>query len=275
MREGRLESAQGELAWSTTGRGPAVVLLAGLGSTRRVWGDLPRILARHHTVIAIDNRGVGGSRDAGRFTLEGAADDVAAVLQAEGRPLAALLGASMGGVIALETAVRHPTLVAGLVLASCAVRSTVHGRRVLSALHDLIAHLPPERVGQALMTLAFAPPCTARFPQLVAQAAAGYGLAPADRPGALAQADHLLQGWDLRRQIAAVGVPALVLAGRRDPLVAVEDTRELARCLPSARLLEVPDAGHSVLAEGGREVLDEVLSFLRSTSAHRPPEPHG
>ncbi len=251
------------------------MLLAGLGSSRGVWGDLPRILGRHHSVIAIDNRGVGGSRGAVGFSLEQAADDVAAVLDAEGGPPAALLGASMGGVIALTAAIRHPGRVVALVLASCAARSTAHGRRVMAALRDLVANLPPERVGQALMTFAFSPPSTERFPQLVARAGAAYGLHPADRAGALAQAECLLEGWDLRRQVAAIGIPALVLAGLRDPLVAVEDTRELARCLPSARLLEVPDAGHSVLAEGGRDVLDEVLSFLRKTSAHRPPEPPG
>lgn len=266
MHPSTITTADGTLGISVTGSGPPLVLLAGLGSTSRVWGDLPRVLGDAATVITLDNRGVGRSRSAAGFSLARAAADVVAVLDGLGLQRAALLGASMGGVIALHTALDHPTRVERLVIASSAVRLTTHGRRVMTALRDLIAHLPPAAVGGALMTFAFAPPATGRFPAIVQQVAEAYGLEPEDRAGALAQAEHLLAGWDLRRRAAGCTVPALVLAGARDPLVAVEDTRELAGCLPHASLVELADAGHSVLAEGGREVLDRITAFLR----HRP-----
>lgn len=264
MRQKTLTIAGTDIGYAVTGQGPPLVLLAGLGSTSRVWGDLPKLLGGEATVITIDNRGVGASRAAGGFSIARVAADVIAVLNVEGHERAAVLGASMGGVIALEAACSFPSRIDRLVIASSAIRLSVHGRRVMTTLRDLIEHLPPAAVGAALMTFAFAPPATTRFPAIVQQVAETYGLDPADRAGARAQAEHLLTGWDLRPRAADCHVPTLVLAGARDPVVAIEDVRELAHSLPVASLAELPDAGHSVLAEGGREVLDRVVGFLRS-----------
>jgi 3-oxoadipate enol-lactonase/4-carboxymuconolactone decarboxylase len=112
------------------------------------------------------------------------------------------------------------------------------------------------------MTLAFAPPAHDTMAGFVRESAALYGLDAADVPGALAQVEHLLEGWDLRPRLARLATPTLVMAGLRDPIVAAEDTCELARAIPGAKLLEVPGAAHSVLAEGGREALDELMGFL-------------
>jgi len=258
----RIDTPRGPVAGIETGEGPVLVLVAGLGSSNRIWGDLPSVLGRHFTVIAIDNRGIGGSRSGHPFSLTDAALDVVAAVDGRGHHRFALLGASMGGVIALTTAIEAPRRVGCLVLASCAARLTRHGRRSLELLRDLLRHLPPERVGPALMTIAFAPPFSRRFPGLVDEAARLYGLDPADQPGATDQVERLLVGWDLRPKLAELEIPALVLSGDHDPIVAPEDSAELARTLPSAELVTVAGAAHSVLAEGGRETLERVLAFL-------------
>jgi pimeloyl-ACP methyl ester carboxylesterase len=253
---------RGPLGWSEEGAGPPLILVAGLGATRTIWGDLPHLLARRFTVLAVDNRGVGASRGGAPFTLEGAAADVVLALDEGGHDRAHLLGASMGGLVALVTALSAPERVSRLVAISCAAHLSPHGRRQLALMRDLLHYLPPGRVGEALMTLAFAPCAHARMPGLVSQAAALYGLQPEDVVGAQAQADHLLAGWDIRPRLAHLEVPTLVLAGSRDPVVAPEDTAELARTIPGAELVEVPGAAHSLLAEGGRELLDRVVDFL-------------
>ena len=53
--------------------GPPLLLVAGLGSRARLWGELPRLLADRFTVLAPDNRGVDGSRGGAPFTVTGAA----------------------------------------------------------------------------------------------------------------------------------------------------------------------------------------------------------
>lgn len=266
MSSFRVDTPRGPVAGIESGTGPALLLVAGLGSSHRIWGDLPAVLSRRFTVIAIDNRGIGGSRSGQPFSLDGAALDVLAAADARGHHQVALLGASMGGAIALSAALAAPRRVSCLVLASCAASLSAHGRRSLELLRDLLRFLPPERIGRALMSLAFAPPFAQRFPGFVDEAARLYGLDPEDLPGALGQAERLLVGWDLRAQLRELELPALVLGGDRDPIVAAEDTAELARTLPAAELVTVPGAAHSVLAEGGGELLDKVVAFLAAHS---------
>jgi len=239
-----------------------LILLAGLGSTHRIWGELPQLLGRTFLVVCPDNRGVGGSHGGEPFTLHGAVDELVSVLDHLGIERAPILGASMGGLIAVSAALDIPARVDRLVLASCAAHLSRHGRRSLALLARLIEVLAPEEIGPALMTLAFAPPFQERFPGFVSEAAALYGLAPADVDGTLHQARHLLKGWDLRPRLAEVHAPTLVLAGARDAVVAVEDTATLEKLIPGAKLVTVPDAGHSVLAEAGQELLATVTSFL-------------
>jgi pimeloyl-ACP methyl ester carboxylesterase len=256
---------RGPVAGSEIGNGPPVALVPGLGSTRRIWGELPHALARDFRVITLDNRGVGGSRDGHPFSLQGAACDLIAVLDDRGVGRAAIVGASLGGVIALAAALQFPNRVGALVIASSSAHLSRHGRKSLQLLRDLLDHLPPHRIGSSLMALAFAPPFHERFGGFVDEAADLYGIDPDDLPGATAQADHLLGGWDLRGRLAKLDTPTLVIAGARDPVVAVEDTAELAAVLPRARLVRLADAAHSVLAEGGGDVLDEMTAFLLSS----------
>ena len=247
---------------TVTGGGPPLVLVAGLGSTGRIWGQLPEILGRRFTVICPDNRGVGSSREGEPFSLGGAARDLVAVLDHLGLEGAFFLGASMGGAIVLELARRHPGRVRRMVLASCAARLSRHGRASLELLSLLLELEPPERVGPAMAALTFAPPFHERHPAIVREVGTLYGLDPRDVAGARAQARHLLEGWDLGPSLTEIRTPALVIAGRRDPVVALEDTRELASALGTARFVELPDAGHSVLAEGGPKLLERIAGFL-------------
>ena len=262
MRSFTVATPRGPVAGIETGAGPAVMLLAGVGSTHRIWGDLPKVLGRRFRVIAIDNRGVGGSQSPHPFAISDAALDVLAAADSRGCHRFGIIGASMGGLSALATAIEAPRRVSGLVLASCAASLSSHGRRSLALLRDLRRHLPPDRVGPALMTLAFAPPFAERFPTFVDEAARSYGMDPTDVPGARTQLDRLLTGWDLRSDVRQLRVPSLVLTGARDPVVAAEDTSSLAEALPDAELVTVADAAHSVLAEGGSAVLERVLAFL-------------
>ena len=87
---------RGAVAYERWGGGAPLLLLAGLGSRARLWGELPRLLSERFTVLAPDNRGVGGSRGGAPFTLEGAADDAALVLADAGVSSAGVIGVSMG-----------------------------------------------------------------------------------------------------------------------------------------------------------------------------------
>jgi 3-oxoadipate enol-lactonase len=253
---------QGAIAYERWGDGPALLLLAGLGSRARLWGELPRLLSDRFTVLALDNRGVGGSRGGAEFTLEGAADDAALVITAAGFRQAAVLGASMGGLIACHLAARHLNLVGRLVAASCGARLTPGHRRVLRFFELVFTRLAPAEAAEVVMAFAFGPSFADHYPGFIDQAATLWTLDPEDRPGALSQLAHLQQDWDLRPLLAVISCPTLAIAGELDPIVPATATRELAAAIPGCRYREVPGAAHSVLAEGGVALLDEVVEFL-------------
>ncbi|HVN75160.1 MAG TPA: alpha/beta hydrolase [Thermoanaerobaculaceae bacterium] len=257
-----VEGPRGPVAYQRTGSGAPVLLLAGLGSRARLWGELPRVLSDRFTVLAPDNRGVGGSRGGAPFTLDGAADDAALVVADAGLGAAGVLGVSMGGLVACRLAVRHPDAVHRLAVASCAARLTPSHRRVMRFFELAFTRLEPAEAAEAFMAFAFGSAFADRFPGFVDQAARLWTLDPEDRPGALAQLHHLGAGWDVRAELATIGCPTLVLAGELDPIVPAAATRELAAAIPEARYREVPGAAHSVLAEGGAALLAEVVEFL-------------
>lgn len=104
----------GTIAYTDTGTGNPVVLLHGGVMDRTMWTPQIEDLGRDHRVIAIDARGHGlSSTITGPFRH---CDDVAAVLRAADAAPAVLVGLSMGGGTAVDTAVEHPGVVAGLVV---------------------------------------------------------------------------------------------------------------------------------------------------------------
>jgi pimeloyl-ACP methyl ester carboxylesterase len=257
-----IDGPRGPIAFERVGDGPPLLLLAGLGQRVRLWGELPRVLSDRFTVLAPDNRGVGGSRGGDGFTLEGAADDAALVLASADLTGVGVLGVSMGGLIACQLAIRHPALVSHLVVASSAARLTPSQRRVLRFFELVLSRLAPAEAAEALIAFAFGPVFSDKYPAFVDQAARLWTLDPEDLPGAAAQIAHLQAGWDLRPQGANVACPCLVIAGELDPIVPASSTRELAATIPEALYREVPGAAHSVLAEGGAALLNEIVGFF-------------
>lgn len=258
----RVDAPGGPVGGRTVGDGPPVVLVAGLGATSGVWGDLPFRLARRFRVIAPDNRGVGRSRDGEPFTIDRAVADLEAIASGHGVEQVSMLGASLGGTLGLAFAAAHPGRVARLVVASCAARPSPYTRRLFESFRASLAGPDPRPFGELLTTLAFAPEFHRRFTGLVGDATALYGPDPDDLPGVLAQLDHLRSDWDVMPRLELIAAPTLVLAGRRDPIVPFEETEEIASRVAGASLVAVDDASHSVLLEGGREVLDRVVAFL-------------
>src|ERR1700722_755260 len=105
---------------------PTVVLLHGAGFDHTAWALHSRWLAHHgHSVLAPDLPGHGRSSGAPIPTIAGMADWTAALLDAAGVTKAWLVGHSMGSLIAIEAAARHPSRVSALSLIGTAATMTV------------------------------------------------------------------------------------------------------------------------------------------------------
>ncbi|GAA0737792.1 alpha/beta fold hydrolase [Sphingomonas japonica] len=99
---------------TTMGEGPPVLLIPGLASPRTVWNGVRTDLARNHQVILPEVRGFAGGDPGGNVEpgmLDGIVADLAEYLRKRGGEKVAVIGHSMGGLIGMMLAARHPELV--------------------------------------------------------------------------------------------------------------------------------------------------------------------
>src|SRR6266481_8618583 len=107
------------LNYIEAGAGSPVVLVHGMACGWRMWRSQIRALRPHYRTIAYDHRGHGESSapdDEAAYSQVILADDLAGLIHHLGLAPASVIGLSLGGAVAIELAIRHPALVAALVL---------------------------------------------------------------------------------------------------------------------------------------------------------------
>ncbi|QAT87399.1 alpha/beta fold family hydrolase [Corallococcus coralloides] len=246
-----------------------VVFLHGRGNAATHWFPYLTALARHHRVLALDLPGFGQStpadvhvrsaEDAVRFFT--APVEEALGLVAPG-PVS-VVGHSLGGLVALELALRGAVPVERLVL----VDAMGLGPEMPRA-SRLFFRAGPERLARNLGPWAMArmlPPPPTPLGEKLGQL--GYELlsVPGGRPEAAQAFNALvpLTGPLLHRRerLGEVKVPVLLIWGERDETLPVSLADEAARHLPLARVLRVA-CGHSPQLEHPERVLPELKAFL-------------
>ena len=238
---------------------PAIVFIHGAAFDHSVWQWQSRYFAHHgHAVLAVDLPGHGRSPGAPRATIEAWAGWVAAFLDAAGLSNVALVGHSMGSLIALETALAYGARLSKLALVGTAVPMPVGDAFIAAALDRSPAALDMEAVWghsrQAQLMQSPVPGTTLL--------GASRSLNERSRPGALHAA---LQACNSYRPsmdaVRALRLPTLVVAGTRDQMTPFKAGKALAAQIPGAKLAAL-DAGHSMMSEAPRELLRELRSFL-------------
>ncbi len=107
------------LYYEIHGSGEPLVLLHGGFGMINMFKDLIPMLAKIRSVVAVELQGHGHTADIDRpFSFEFMADDIAALIKQLGYEKADLAGYSLGGGVALQTAIRHPDIVRKLILIS-------------------------------------------------------------------------------------------------------------------------------------------------------------
>lgn len=228
------------------GSGTPLVLTHGLGDDLHFWDGVTPMLAQHHTVLRWDVRGFGRSdKPPGPYTPAMLAADLAAVLDDAGVEAAHVGGLSMGGVIAQRLALDFPTRVRSLVLVSTSSEVGPQGMANWQRLADSI-----ERRGFGSgardASRSFSPGYAAAHPEIVA--AAGEQTARND-PHAYAAAARAMSDYHWTAELPRIRVPVLILQGLADQLTPPGGSVKMHRQLPAARLLMIPDTGHSLPIE--------------------------
>jgi pimeloyl-ACP methyl ester carboxylesterase len=248
-----------------------VVLHGGPGADHSVFKPAFTRAAEFAQVVYLDQRGSGRSDRGGpeSWTWERWADDVVAFCDALDIDHPVLVGTSSGGWVALMTAIRHPSRVAGLVLDSVMPGQAEERLAIFERLGGAEAREIARRYWDGETTDEIREAWTRVCLPLYSQRPGG------DPDGenrlrrirwnheVLDHFRHVLAGrFDPWSRIGRVTCPTLVLAGEHDPVATVPAARRLAEALTNvtARLYVLPDAGHGVF----REVPDQSFALLRS-----------
>ena len=249
-------TATGRIAYREAGTGGVpLVCLHGLGGGSRSWTYQLEKMSSDRRVIAWDCPGYGGSAD---HTIPNPApadyaDALAEMLKGIGvtEPID-LIGHSMGGVIAPQLEARHPGTVRRMVLSATRIGFRDWGSYE-QRLQEQI-DMTPEEFGRTRVKNMCAPEASADAKALVAS------IASEIRTSGYRAAIHVLSVSDNRAEVAALGIPVLVLAGAEDKVAPEEATAALAAAIPGARREIIGQAAHAAYLE----LLDAYNARLRA-----------
>jgi pimeloyl-ACP methyl ester carboxylesterase len=257
------------------GDGPPVVFIHGLAGCWQNWlENIPRFAANHR-VVAVDLSGFGHSElPREDISIPGYGRFMDAFLGQIGIERATLVGNSMGGFVAAETAISHPSRVEKLVLVSAAggpalrERNDPNQARLMRAarLFAPIAaaaiarreHLirRPRLRKMILYKIARYPDRIE--PELCYEVASGAG-----KPGFLDALNAILD-YDFEDRIPEISCPTLIVWGRNDEIVPVEDAYEYERLIPGARKVIFEETGHVPMLERPDRFNELVEEFVSS-----------
>jgi pimeloyl-ACP methyl ester carboxylesterase len=233
----------------------------GLGGSMDDWPPaFVAALAADHKVVMFDNAGVGDTA-AVAPSITAMANQASALISTLRLGRTAILGWSMGGMIAQALAVQHPAQVSRAILAATQP-GTGDARPIPAAAAAAAASANPG----AVLSVLFPPDQSAAAQAYVAGILRypGFYLAPrAVVAGQQRAVGQWIAGRDeAGRQLDEVRLPTLVADGTLDQLDPVANDQALARSVPGAKLILYPGAGHAFLFQDSASFLGAVKQFL-------------
>jgi 3-oxoadipate enol-lactonase len=254
-----------ELAYELTGPAdaPVVAFVEGLGYARWMW-DWQRERLDDYRQLVWDNRGTGDSSvPEGPYEIADMAADFEAVLDDAGVDRAHVVGASMGGMIAIEYALTYDRA------ATLSLLCTSHGgesavptppetqQRMFDVPEDADEREAIRYKMRPAMSEAFFETETDVVERIVDQRLDS----DAPEPARMAQA-AAVEAFDREDDVADVDVPTLVTHGTGDRVLPVENGRQLCRAIPDATCEFVEDGAHLFFIEDADRVTDAIREHI-------------
>ena len=257
----------GETAWELHGGGPPVALIHGFGLNRGMWRWQLPALTPHFRVLSYDLLGHGASAPpAGTPDLAMFSGQLLRLLDRCGIERSAVVGFSLGGMIARRFALDHPDRLSALaILHSAHDRTPAERAAVRARVRHTREHGPSSNVDSALERW-FTPAFRAQAPELIAMIREWItSNDPVVFPriyGVLAEGDA-----EIVEDLERIACPTLVMTGEDDPGNTPAMSRAMAERIPGAHLAILPRLRHMALAESPSAVSEPLCEFLREVLA--------
>jgi pimeloyl-ACP methyl ester carboxylesterase len=257
------------LACEDRGSGPVIALLHGFPLDHHMWAAQIEAISREFRVLAPDLRGFGQSQitafdvDVG-VAMEKYAADLLATLDTLGvRERIVVAGFSMGGYAAWQFALRYPERLRGLILCDTRAASDAEEARAgrMKMANETLKSQSAEPA-LAMLPKLLSPATAKSRPDLVEQVRS---MVLRQTPQAIAAAQRgMARRENVTGRLEAIGCPALVIVGADDAISPPKEMRAIADALPSARYVEIPNAGHMSPIENPEAVTTGIRDFMQS-----------
>ncbi len=249
---------------------PALVLLHGFGSHARSWDHVAVAMADRFRVLALDQRGHGDSDRAphGDYTVRAMAGDLQQFSDALCPGRFTLVGLSMGGRISIAYTAAHPGRVERLVLVDIGPEIAPEG---LARIQTTVSNVPEEleSAEQAYQVLRAAAP---RYSEALLRHRLQHSFNRLPSGKLTWKYDKVLREQTRRGtrdipnlwpDLGRITCPTLIVRGAESDVLSPEIAKRMLATLKDGRLVEIPDAGHTVPGDQPEAFIKAVRAFLK------------
>lgn len=253
----------GRWATSSQGAGPPVVLIHGLGMNRHMWQWQWDALTPHFEVVAYDLQGHGDSdKPQRRYEMNDFVDQIIDIMDGYGFGRCALVGFSLGGMIARAVALKHPDRITALGILHSAHNRRPDERAAIMKRVKQAREEGPSATIEAALDRWFTPGFALNNPGMMDLIRSWVCSNPKEvypeSYRVLAEGDA-----DIADGLETIPCPTLVMTGEEDYGNSPDMTRSIAEAMPNAHPVVLPGLRHMALAEDPEAVLKWLLPFLR------------
>lgn len=260
----------GQIEYYQLGNGTPIVLIPGYVTDVSSWdNEFINTLATEHRVIMLNNRNVGRSViKSTRYESKDLAEDTFQLIQALNLKKPAVLGISMGGMIAQQLAVLHGRQLGKLILINTAIAGNGSIRPSLETQNKLLA-MPDNKIKRFWLALELFFPSSWRFRMAYALAMDRFQPAnylEVDPAAIIPSQRNLLFQWgednNTAKKIRQVQLPVLVLNGEADVVLPPKNSDILARTFSRAKLVRFKEGGHAMIYQYPHELAQAINHFI-------------
>ena len=248
-----------EIYYEEHGSGEPLMLVSGLGGTAAYWKPNLPALAAKYRVIVHDHRGAGQSTHSKiRYSVEQMTDDVLKLMDHLKIERAHVVGHSTGGAIGQIMAIRNPERLKKLVLFATWTKADKFFRQLFAARRALLMQVGKEAYVRAGSLFLYTPAWLKANEKLVEEREelAIRGFPPVE---VVASRIDAIVAFDRTAELGKIRTPTLVLCAKDDFITPAYFSEELARKIPGAKLVLLPQGGHCA-SETALEAFNEALS---------------
>ena len=247
------------------GEGRPLLLLHGISNSGRAWSpQIPVLVDAGYRVIVPDHAGHGASGTlSGPVGVIELADDAEHLLQHLGIGDLDVVGLSLGGMVALELALRHPARIGRLVIANSFDKTATTEFRAMAegwAQTFEQPHGPVTRLEQTWPSLVS--PAFRASAQGMQTYQMWHGIAATTDGPSLAHVARALGTFDVTGRIGSLPMPCLFIAGELDAMSAPQTSERMASIVPHGHYACIEGAAHLSNADSAPRFNQQLLTFL-------------